>query len=76
MPVSIFGKNAAERREDEDRDERDHDEERRAAARMQRGLRARVLDVERLARFVGADRLVLGAVILEHAADVGEHAGA
>ena len=30
--------------------------------------------VERLARLVGADRLVLGAVVLEHAPDVGDAA--
>ena len=35
-------------------------------------LRARVLDDERLARLVGADRLVLGAVVLENAPDLGD----
>src|SRR5690606_2009795 len=46
------------------------DEERRAAARMQRRLLAHVLERQRQARLVGVDRLVLGAVILEDAADV------
>ena len=62
----------ADGREDEDRDERHHDEERRAAARVQRRLRARVLDDEGLAGLVGADRLVLGAVVLKDAPDLGD----
>ena len=60
--------------EDEDRHERHHDEERRPAARVERGLGARVLHRERLARLVGADRLVLGPVVLKNAADVGHAA--
>ena len=72
LPSPSCGKKGPSTREHQDRDERDHDDERRAAARVQRGLRARVRDVERLARLVGVNRFVLGAVILKHAVDFGD----
>src|SRR5262249_35044485 len=60
------------RREYDDRYERDHHEEGRPAAGVERRLGARVRDDEGLAGLVGADRLVLGAVVLENAADLGK----
>ena len=41
---------------------------------MERGLRPRVVERERLARLVGVDRFVLGAVVLKYAIDFGNTA--
>ncbi len=58
----------AERREDDDADERDHDEETGPTARMETAAEADVGDVDGAARLEAVDRLVLGAVVLEEPA--------
>src|SRR4051812_16310492 len=61
-----------DRREDEDRDDHDDEEEARPAAGMEAAEAVRALGGERLARLVGGDRLVLGAVVLEDPPQVGQ----
>ena len=65
---------AAEGGEREDRDDDDHHDERRPAASVHRRLAPRVLDEELFLGLVGADRLVLGAVILKHPVNLGRPA--
>ena len=63
-------KRGADRGKYGDRHHRHHDEERRSATRMHRRLRTCVRDRERLSSLVGADRLVLGPVVLKDAPNV------
>ena len=60
----------AERREDEDRHDHHDQQEARAAARVQAREALGVLGRQRQVRLEAGDRLVLGAVVLEHAAQV------
>ena len=56
--------------EDEDADDHDDEQERRAAAQVQRAVLLDVLGRELLAVLEGVDAHVLGAVVLEDAAQV------
>ena len=62
----------ADRREDEDRDDHHDEQEARAAARVQAAEALRVGRRELEAGLVAGDRLVLGAVVLEDAAQVAQ----
>ena len=62
----------AEEREHEDRDHHHPEQERRPAARVDQRVALHDLGLERLAGLVGVDRLVLGGVVLEDAAQVGQ----
>ena len=65
VPVEL-----AERREHDDGHDHHEQQEARAAARVEARVALRVLGRERLGRLVARDRLVLGAVVLEHALEV------
>ena len=56
---------------DEHGDQHDGHQEAGAAARMARGIFLRVVNRQRVVVLEGKDRLVLGAVVLVHAPDVG-----
>ena len=60
----------ADRGEDEDGDDHHHEQERGPAARVQAREALGVRGLERPARLEAGDDLVLGAVVLEHAAQV------
>ena len=62
----------ADRGEDEDRDDHDDEQEARAAARVQAREALGVRGRQRQLGLVAGDRLVLGAVVLEHAAQVAQ----
>src|SRR3954447_12191396 len=62
----------ADRREQEDRDDHDDEQEARPAAGVQPREALRVLRRQRKVRLVAGDRLVLGAVVLEDAAQVAQ----
>ena len=62
----------AEEREDEDRDHHHPEQERRAAARVDQRVALHALRHELVAGLQRVDRLVLGGVVLEDAAQVGQ----
>ena len=72
VAISQYQVGPAEEREDEDRDHHHPEQERRPAARMDQRVPLHDLRLERLARLVGVDRLVLGRVVLEDAPQVGQ----
>ena len=60
--------------EEEDADDHDDEEERRPASGVRRAERVDLVGRQRPIRLVGADGLVLGAVVREDAPDVAHHA--
>ena len=68
--MSQYHRHLPEEREDEDRDDHHVEEEGRAAADVEQAVALHRLRLERIPGLVGVDRLVLGRVVLEDAAQV------